>query len=631
MRTALGLALVVLLTGDVALAQSVADSSRFRPLDLPAPNVYRTAAGRPGPQYWQQRVDYRIDATLDTAKQELRGRETVHYVNNSPDALPYLWLFLEQNICAPGSVTGTLDQPPLVFQDAVFDFSCRGFTGGVKLGYVRIGGKDVAYEVYGTTMKVPLAQPLAAGAALDLEIEWSFPVPPYGAARMGRDGSLYEIAWWYPRLAVYDDVSGWNHDPYIGAGEFYLEYGSFDVSLTLPANFLVTATGVLRNPEQVLTAAQRERLARALASEQPVAIVTAAEAGKPASRPTTRGTLTWTFHADSVRDFAFAAGSNLRWDAVGYDGILVQTFYRPGADKWPEAIAMSRHAIKFFSEAWYRYPYPHATTVEGPIEGMEYPMLTFVPNSPTREDFEWVVMHEFGHEWYPMVVGSNERLYPWMDEGFDSFIDLYAAADYFKGTAYGDTVMDIPLRIYPAHSRPGEEQPLSVRPVESRDLFWTAYRKPSLMLKILREEVLGPARFDAAFRDYTRTWAYKHPTPADFFRIMADASGMRLDWFWRDWIYTTARLDQAVESVTARNDGGTDVVLASRGTMLLPAELELGFADGRTETVKLPIEMWNLGPRFTYRVPAGRSLVRVRVDPRSVYPDIERSNNTWSR
>jgi len=228
-----------------------------------------------------------------------------------------------------------------------------------------------------------------------------------------------------------------------------------------------------------------------------------------------------------------------------------------------------------------------------------------------------------------MLVGSNERLYPWMDEGFNSLIDLYAAADYFEGTAYGDTVLDVPLHLYESHAIAGEEQPLGTPPVEAHDLFWTAYRKPSLMLRILREEVLGPERFDAAFRDYTASWAYRHPTPADFFRIMSDASGMRLGWFWRDWVYTTARLDQAIEIVEPRDDGGTSIVIGNRGTMSLPVELELTFSDGKTETVKLPIEMWNLGPRFTYRVPAGRDVVRVRVDPRGVYPDTAPGNNEW--
>jgi hypothetical protein len=336
----LALPLLALLSGDVLLAQSLADTSRFRPLQLPAPNAFRTASGRPGAQYWQQRVDYRIAAELDTAANELRGRETISYRNHSPDALPYLWLFLEQNICAPGSITSTLNQPPLVFQDAIFDFSCRGFQGGITLEHVRSGGRDLPYQVHGTTMKLPLPVALPPGGSLELDVAWRFRVPEYGAARMGRDGSLYEIAQWYPRLAVYDDVVGWNHDPYIGAGEFYLEYGSFDVDITLPASFLVTATGTLENPETVLTVAQRERLARARTAAEPVAIVTAVEAGKAVARPAPGGKLTWSFHADSVRDFAFAAGSNLRWDAVGWDGILIQTFYRPGADRWPEGIAM---------------------------------------------------------------------------------------------------------------------------------------------------------------------------------------------------------------------------------------------------------------------------------------------------
>lgn len=612
-------------------AQSVADTSRFRPLDLPAPNAYRTGAGRPGPAYWQQRADYRIDATLDPARNEVRGTETIHYVNNSPSALPYLWLFLEQNICAPGSVTSQLNQPPLVFQDAVFDFSCKGFRGGVDLASVRSGGRDLAHEVFGTTMRVDLPAPLAPGAAVDLDLAWSFPVPPYGAGRMGHDGPLYEIAQWYPRVAVYDDVKGWNPEPYIGAGEFYLEFGRFDVHLTVPATYLVAATGVLQNPEEVLTTAQRERLARARASAEPIAIVTADEAGKPSTRPRTTGTLTWHFVADSVRDFAFAAAPGLRWDAVGYDGILIQTLYRPSATRWPEAIRMARSAIQHFSEQWFRYPYPHATTVEGPIEGMEYPMLTFVPKGASREDLQWTLMHEFGHEWFPMVVGSNERLYPWMDEGFNTFINIGGAEAYFKGTPYGDTVGSTPLHLYPAHAVPGEEQPLADRPIEQRDLFWTGYRKPALMLRTLRNEVLGEARFDRAFREYIRAWAFKHPTPADFFRTMEDVSGVDLDWFWRGWIYTTSRLDQAVDSVAAGAEGGSVVYLSDRGTMVMPVELRLAFRGGATETVRLPVDLWNLGNHFAYRVPGGHVVVAAEIDPRGVLPDVDRSNNAWPR
>jgi hypothetical protein len=597
--------------------------SVFRPLPLPAANQYRTGSGRPGPAYWQQRVDYRIAATLDTARGEIRGRETVHYTNNSPDALGYVWMHLEQNICGPGSITEKLDQPPIVFLGSTFDFTCKGFRGGVTLERVSVSGRTIRPDVFGTTMRIDLPRPLATGRAVDIDIVWRFLVPPYGAGRMGRDGPLYEIAQWYPRLAVYDDLRGWNHEPYIGAGEFYLEYGSFDVSLTVPPNYVVLATGTLQNPAAVLTPTQQRRLAMARSSTQPVAVITADEAGTARSRPAGPGQLTWHFAADSVRDFAFAAGPELRWDASGYEGILIQTFYRPKARQWEEANRMGREAIKYFSEQWYRYPYPQASTVEGPIQGMEYPMLTFVPNSPTREDLQWVLSHEFGHEWFPMVVGSNERLYPWMDEGFNTFIDLTGAARYFAGTPYGDSIEVHPLHLYRDHAVAGSEQPLMIRPVEGKDLFWTAYQKPALMLQILRHEVLGKERFDPAFRAYIRAWAYKHPSPADFFRIMRDASGMDLDWFWRDWIYTTARLDQAVDSL-----GTEKIFLSNRGTMTLPLEMDLTYQDGSTERVKLPVEMWNLGPRFAYPLKSGKTVTRVVLDPRQALPDVERGNNS---
>jgi peptidase M1-like protein len=600
-------------------------ASVFRPLELPSPNEYRTGSGRPGPRYWQQRADYRIAATLDTVRRKISGRETIRYSNNSPDTLSYLWMFLDQNICSPTSVTEQLDQPPLMFLGSSFDFSCKRFNGGLTLERVTVARRPVRPTVYGTTMRIDLPRPLAPGGALELELVWHFPVPDYGAGRMGRDGSLYEIAQWYPRLAVYDDVRGWNHEPYIGAGEFYLEYGSFDVSLTVPASYVVAATGTLRNPELVLTPAQRSRLGIARSSTQAVAIITADEAGHPGrTRPSSRGPLTWRFTADSVRDFAFAAGPELRWDASGYHGILIQTFYRPQATRWEEANRMAREAIKFFSEQWYRYPYPHATTVEGPIEGMEYPMLTFVPNSPSREDLQWALSHEFGHEWFPMIVGSNERLYPWMDEGFNTFIDLAGAARYFSGTPYGDSIEVHPMHLYSSNAVAGE-QPLISRPVEVKNLFWTGYQKPALMLQTLRFEVLGKERFDHAFREYIKTWAYKHPTPADFFRLMRDASGVDLDWFWRDWVYTSARLDQAVDSVA-----GGKIYLSNRGSMTLPLEMDVVYADGSTKRIRLPVEMWNLGPRFAYRVPDDRVIEKVVVDPRQALPDIDRGNNQLS-
>jgi hypothetical protein len=492
---------------------------------------------------------------------------------------------------------------------------------------VRIGGQELRPAVYGTTMRIDLPRPLAPGRMLDLDVAWRFAVPPYGAGRMGRDGSLYQIAQWYPRLAVYDDVRGWNHDPYIGAGEFYLEYGSFDVSLTLPSNYTVAATGTLRNPEAVLTPEQRSRLASARFATEPVPIITSAEAGKVG---TPGRTATWRFISDSVRDFAFAAGSQLRWDASAYRKVLVHTLYRPSAPEWEEANKMVRDALEYFSEQWYPYPYSHMTSVEGPIEGMEYPMLTFDPRAPSREERQWVLAHELGHQWMPMIVGSNERLYPWMDEGFNTFIDLAAAAKYFAGTAYGDSIEVHPLHLYRDHAIAGQEQPLITRPVEVKDLFWAGYQKPALMMQTLRYEVLGKERFDTAFRAYLRAWAYKHPTPADFFRLMRDASGMDLDWFWRDWVFTTARLDQAVDSI-GRTQDGEKVFLSNRGSMMLPLEMDLTFRDGSSERVRLPVEMWNQGSKFAYRLRSAKEVRRVVLDPRRVFPDVDRANNTRDR
>ena len=629
-RTLARSALLLVLTVGALAAQGW-ELSPFRPLDLPGPNLYRAGSGRPGSGYWQQAVDYRIEATLDPAANELRGHEVITYHNRSPDALPYLWMHAEQNMCAVGSVTSQLDQPPLVFLGSTFDFSCKGFEGGLTLDSVLVGGRSIRPVMFGTTMRLDLPAPLSAGATLEISITWRFKVPPFGGGRMGHDGTLYEFGQWYPRMAVYDDLRGWNHEPYIGAGEFYLEYGRFDVAVTVPAGYIVAATGTLQNPEQVLTATQRSRLAKAAGSAAPIAVISKSEAGVAARiLPASTGTLTWRFAADSVRDFAFAASPDFQWDASAWDGVMIHTLYRPSATIWAEANKMTNEALAYYSRQWLHYPYPQFTSIEGPVEGMEYPMITFDPAGPAREDVHWVLAHELGHQWVPMIVGSNERLYPWMDEGFNTFIDLANAALYFKGTAYGDSIEVHPLHLYTDHAVPGE-QPLILRPVEVNDLFWAGYQKPALLLQLLRYEVLGPERFDAAFRQYLAAWSFRHPSPADFFRLMRDASGMDLDWFWREWVLTTTRLDQAVENIATGPGGVTEVKLASLGTMIMPAELTLTFADGTTEVVRLPVEMWNLGPHFTYRV-RGRPRVRsAELDSRHALPDVERANNRLPR
>jgi len=622
-RVAAALSAALFLTQPLA-AQATSPMARQQ-AGIVAPSDVRLASGRPGPRYWQQRADYRIDATLDPARETLHGTERITYRNNAPESLPHLWMHVEQNICARESLTNQLNQPPLVFLSSAFDFSCQGFNGGLVLESVKVNGADATYLVTGTTMRVDLARPLPSGGTLAIDIVWRFSVPPYGAGRMGHDGTLYELGQWYPRMAVYDDVKGWNMEPYIGGGEFYLEYGKFDVNLTVPFDYIVAATGTLRNPDDVLTPAQRERLAQAKTSATPIAIV-GDEVGTGATRPETVGTQVWRFSADSVRDFAFAAAPNFRWDASGYDGILIHTFYRATATRWPEANKMAREAVKYFSEQWMKYPYPQMSSVEGPIEGMEYPMITFDPAGPSREELQWVVAHEIGHQWAPMVVGVNERLFPWMDEGFNTFIDLANTAAYFAGTPYGDSIEVHPLHLYPDHAVEGQEQPLITRPVESRDLFWTGYQKPALMMQTLRYQVLGKDVFDPAFRDYLRTWAFKHPMPSDFFRIMRDNSGVELDWFWNDWVYGTTRPDIAVEAIDNGEKGAT-VTLVNKGTMQLPILLRLTFADSSVENVKLPVEAWNLGPTFVYRVKNGKRVVRAEVDPEQQLPDTDRTNN----
>ncbi len=634
--TSVLVAVLVFIPGTVSAQTTVqasrgwAELSPFRPLDLPTPNSFRTGSGRPGAGYWQQRVDYVLEARIATDTHVLNGSGTIRYQNNSPDELPFVWLKLDANLCDQHSLSAELNVPPLRFGDAVFDFSCQG-GNGMTLERVESGRRPLSYDVLGTIVRVDLPQPLASGEALELTLVWYWTLPEYGYGRMGRDGTLYEIAQWYPRVAVYDDMSGWNVEPFLGAVEFYQEYGDFSVTLTVPAGYMVAATGMIDNPDEVLSSAQRERLARARNSNTAVPIITREEA-LAARQNRMNGTKTWRFSAENVRDFAFAMAPDFRWDASSWDGTLIQTFYRPEANLWEEANRMAWVTIKHFSENLARYPWPQATTVAGPIEGMEYPMLTFVPVGTSREELYWVLTHEFGHEWFPMLVNSKERVHPWMDEGFNTFVNIASVQEYFMGEAYADTIDQQPLHLYPIHSILGQEQAMALPPDEQHDLYWVAYFKPALMLHLLRSEVMGAELFDRAFSEYTQAWSFKHPYPADFFRFMENASGMDLDWFWRGWIYTAARLDQAVEQVTIGNDSTeTQIHLRSRGEMLMPLELGLEYSDGTSRTVRLPVEMWKLGPDFVYRLPAHPQLARVEIDPRGVYPDDDRNNNVWIR
>jgi hypothetical protein len=496
-------------------------------------------------------------------------------------------------------------------------------------------GGPLEYLVNGTVMKVNLARPLPPGGRQALEIGWSFPFGP-NSNRMGIeliDGSyVYEVAQWYPRLAVYDDVRGWNTEQYLGQGEFYLEYGSFDVSLTLPANMLVAATGTLQNPTQVLTAAQRSRLARARASDSTVVIRGKGEIADPASRPPSRsGTLTWRFTADSVRDFAWAAARHFVWDAARANGgkTLAMSFYPPSAEPvWNQSTQYVRFAVENYS-SWYTYPYPVAINVNGIEGGMEYPMIVFCHNRTDPKALFSVTDHEIGHTWFPMIVGNNERLHAWMDEGFNTFMNHYNWDKKYPGeyNRRGDP------GLYISFALSGKEEPIMTPADRIRgSLSLTAYTKPGLGLILLRDHLIGPERFDPAFREYIRRWAYKHPTPADFFRSMEDGAGEDLSWFWRSWFYTTERLDQTVDSVTVSDSAGvvaSRVHLRSATPMPMPVELDLRMNDGTTRHLSLPVEVWQAGPQYTAVLPGPKTVVGVTVDPGKLYPDVRRENNRW--
>jgi hypothetical protein len=634
-----------------ALKAPVADTGIFSPLPLPEPTETRNADGAPGPRYWQQTVDYTLKAVLDTAAKRLSGTEQVRYTNNSPDTLRFLWMQVDQNLFRPGSV-GSL----LFAQES--RFGGAGFPGGFEIESISqsvapakpapaAGNRrrraapasqavapstPLRWRVDDTMMYLDLATPLPPGGSTTLDLVYGFNIPEHGADRMGRDGSLYEIAQWYPRMAVYDDVHGWNTDQYLGQGEFYLEYGNIDYEVTVPAGYIVAGSGVLQNPTEVLTAAERGRLATAIKSDSTIAIVTPDELTSGAARPRTEGTQTWRFRAEHVRDVAWAASPEFLWDASGWDGVLAQAYYRPSAsDTWKDAAKMSRYSILEYSTRWFRYAYPQISAVEGTVSGMEYPMLAMEAKGEDGPELYNVITHEIGHMWFPMMVGSDERRHAWMDEGFNTFMNTFSEEDYWKRD---DTeIRRGEARFVTALDQTSNAQPIMTpanRYKNDQNLGSLAYVKPSIMLLALRNKVLGPEVFDTAFREYTRRWAFKHPQPADFFRTIDQVSGRDLSWFWRGFFFTTAALDQSVETVRQAPDSGAVIVLRSLGAAVMPVELRVGYADGSEDLIKLPVEIWYGGNRYLYRYNPRKQIVSARVNPDGAFPDVVPANDGWT-
>ena len=611
----------------------------FAPLaraEWAGPNRYRSAGGAPGPDYWQQRADYQIAATLDTAGGgTVSGTVTIRYTNHSPDTLRLVWLQLDQNLYHPGSRGSALNP-------ADSRWGVRGFAGGYTLSDVAVDGQAVQPHVDDTRLRLDLARPLAPrGGQATIAMRFRFAVPEHGSDRMGRDSTLYEIAQWYPRMAVYDDVRGWNTEPYLGQGEFYLEYGDVDYAVTVPAGYVVAGSGVLQNPEQVLTAAQRERLARARvaapgSSAGIVAVVTAAEAARARTTPVA-GTRTWRWRAERVRDVAWAAAPDFRWDATSWNGIACHAFYQfPRSGRaWESAAEQTCWSIRTYSGLVYPYPYPQATSVAGPVGGMEYPMLVMVHRgTDDPASIFGTIDHEHGHEWFPMLVGSNERRHAWQDEGFNSYLNAFSLERRFPG----QPVLPGYLANWRQVAAAGLDAPLMTPPdaIAPAALGALAYRKPAAVLLALRNHVVGPAAFDGALREYVRRWAFRHPTPGDFFRTVEDVTGEDLAWFWRSFWYTTDLLDLAVEGVTNETtaaDGTVATIVLRRTTSVpFPALLRLRLADGSARDVRLPVALWarpSAGDRIEASVAVPAAVTGVRLWPVPGVPDVDAGNDTW--
>ncbi len=573
---------------------------KFRQLDevLPTPNVYRNAAGEPGHQYWQQKVDYSIDVTLNENKRRLDASEVITYQNNSPDTLKYLWIQLDQNKFRDDSMSaltttfGGIGNRGPATQSASGDAPAKISLGALRrqhfvddheLGYqikkvVNEQGDDLHHVIVGTLMRVDLAKPLKSGQSTQLTIDFGFNIVEEDAvsARAGyehfpddeREGGndIFLLAQWFPRLAAYTDYEAWTNKEFIGRGEFTLEFGNYDVSITVPADHIVSSTGELQNPAEVLTKTQQQRLEKAKTAERTVFIVTPDEALENEKAGTNK-TKTWHFAANNVRDFAWASSRKFMWDARGYQqggdvqpNVMAMSFYpKEGGDLWKkystEAII---HTMDVYSRFSFDYPYPVAQSVNGPVGGMEYPMITFNgPRTELQDDGSrtyslaekrfliGVVIHEVGHIYFPMTVNSDERQWTWMDEGLNSFLDGVAGREWDPDIPWGVEPRDVT-----GYMKSENQVPVMTQSDSVWNLGPNAYTKPAVALNILRETILGRELFDFAFKEYAQRWMFKRPTPADFFRTMEEASGVDLDWFWRGWFYTTDHVDISLDRVS---------------------------------------------------------------------------------
>ena len=763
--------LISLPSANAAIKQTKGDfEDKFRQLDevLPTPNVYRNAAGEPGHQYWQQKVDYDIDVKLLESKRRIEASETITYHNNSPDTLKYLWIQLDQNKFrddsmsaltttfggignrGPATKAASSDAPAKLSMGAL---RRQQFVDDNELGYTisRVedkAGNDLRHTIVGTLMRVDLAKPLKPGSKVTFDIDFAFNIVEEDAvsARAGyehfpddeREGGndIFLLAQWFPRLAAYTDYEAWTNKEFLGRGEFTLEFGNYEVDITVPADHIVSSTGELQNPKDVLTKTQRDRLKKAETAERIVFIVTPEEAIENEKEGTTE-LKTWKFKADNVRDFAWASSRKFAWDARGYQQggdtqplVMAMSFYpKEGGELWQKYSTESIiHTMDVYSRFSFDYPYPVAQSVNGPVGGMEYPMITFNgPRTELRDDGSrtyslaekrfliGVVIHEVGHIYFPMTVNSDERQWTWMDEGLNSFLDGVAGREWDPTIPWGVEPRDVV-----GYMKSQSQVPIMTQSDSVLHLGPNAYTKPAVALNILRETILGRELFDFAFKEYAQRWMFKRPTPSDFFRTMEEASGVDLDWFWRGWFYTTDHVDISLDKVyklrldtedpdidfarereaemekpksltdirnkeegkklwvdrfedirdfydendrytvtnkdrnkykkfldklepwerkaferAVKEDKNYYVLdFSNKGGLVMPIILELAFADGTTEEMRIPAEIWRRTPKAVSKLivtDKDKELVSVTVDPHWETADVDVENNHYPR
>ena len=648
MRSQLIFALLFLITSSFA-QQSAGDISgryqyndAFSPMFYTSPgNEFRTGSGKPGAMYWQNRVDYQINVRLNESNNEITGSEIISYTNNSPDNLDFLWMQLDQNMFKPDSkataivpVTGSRNGS----RGQVFD-------AGYKIKSVRLisNNAELKYEINDTRMQIFLPSEVKAkGGQIKFKVDYSFISPIYGSDRMGvletKNGKIFTVAQWYPRMFVYDDVAGWNVIPYTGPGEFYLEYGNFEVSITAPANHVVVASGELLNAKEVYTPEQQKLWNQASQSDETVFIRTSNDVSS-AKKASGKPELTWKFRIENARDFSWASSAAFIVDAARINlangkrtlAISAYPVESSGNNSWGRSTEYAKASIEINSKLWFDYPYPAATNVAGIVGGMEYPGIVFCDWQDKNASLWGVTDHEFGHTWFPMIVGSNERMYAWMDEGFNTFINSFSA-ERFNNGEYRNKPRDMnqwaatlthPV-LEPIMSSPDNMKEVHIGPL--------AYHKPAAGLSLLRNHILGPERFDRAFKSYIERWAYKHPTPYDFFRTIENVAGENLSWFWRGWFINNWRLDQAitkVEYVKNNSKNGALITVSNLEKMPFPMILEVKTTSGKTSRVNLPVEIWQRNVNWTFSYPSNEEIVSVTSDPDRVFPDHNADNNVW--